>query len=126
MMDLSNPDGRGTLKITRMTLGEDTASFDFEGKVDGYGSVFCTHELRAHTQDRTRGTLVGEARTFLEDGTLISTPHMGTFTRAQAKLRVYFTDACNNGAVNYVLWDIDILTKEVDVCFWEVRPADEA
>ena len=40
-MDLSNPDGRGKLKITRMTI---LTSFDFEGKVEGYGSPFLTHE----------------------------------------------------------------------------------
>ena len=123
-MDLSNPDGRGNLKITSMTLNEDSASFDFEGKVEGYGSPFLTHEYFSNTQDRTRGKLVGEARTFLEDGTLISTPHMGTFRREQSNVHVYFADACNNGAVNFVILDIDILTKDVDLKFWEVRPAD--
>ena len=43
-MDLSNPDGRGKMKITRMTINENSTSFDFEGKVDGYGSPFLTHE----------------------------------------------------------------------------------
>ena len=43
-MDLSNPDGRGKLKVTRMTLGEEKTSFDYEGKVEGYGSPFLTHE----------------------------------------------------------------------------------
>ena len=77
-MDLSNPDGRGKMKITRMTINENSTSFDFEGKVDGYGSPFLTHEYFHNAQDRGRGKLIGEARTFLEDGTLISTPHMGT------------------------------------------------
>jgi len=43
-MDLSNPDGRGSLKITRMTISEDSTSFDFEGRVEGYGSPFLTHD----------------------------------------------------------------------------------
>ena len=43
-MDLSNPDGRGKLKITRMTINEESTSFDFEGKVEGYGSPFLIHE----------------------------------------------------------------------------------
>ena len=34
IMDLSNPDGRGKMKITRMTINENSTSFDFEGKVD--------------------------------------------------------------------------------------------
>ena len=124
LIDLSNPDGRGKLRITRMTINENSTSFDFEGKVEGYGSPFLTHEYFHNTQDRTRGKLVGEARTFLEDSTLISTPHMGTFRRDQSNVHVSFADACSNGAVNLVILDVDILTKEVDLKFWEVRPAD--
>ena len=92
--------------------------------VEGYGSPFLTHEYFPNAQDRTRGKLVGEARTFLEDGTRISTPHMGTFRRDQSNTHVYFADACSNGAVNFVILDVDILTKKVDLKFWEVRPAD--
>lgn len=123
-MDLSNPDGRGALKITRMTISEDLSSFDYEGKVEGYGSPFLTHEYFHNAQDRIRGKLTGEARTFLEDGTLISTPLMATFRRDQSNVHVYFADACNNGAVNFVMLNVDILTKEVDLKFWEVRSAD--
>ena len=123
-MDLSNPDGRGKLKVTRMTLSEEKTSFDYEGKVEGYGSPFLTQEDFHNPQDRTRGKLIGEARTFLEDGTLISTPHMGTFRREQSKAHVYFTDACNNGAVNFVILEVDVVTKDVDLKFWEIRPAD--
>ena len=43
-MDLSNPDGRGKLKITRITINEESTSFDVEGKVEVYGSPFLTHE----------------------------------------------------------------------------------
>jgi hypothetical protein len=70
--------------------------------------------------DRTRGVLSGEARTFLTDGTLITTPHRGTFKRENSTLKVFFTDAVNNGAVNFVIWDIDILTKDVKVSYWEI------
>ena len=37
-MDISKP-GQ-TLKVTRLTLDEDSMSCDFEGQVEGYGSVF--------------------------------------------------------------------------------------
>ncbi|MDG2250890.1 MAG: hypothetical protein P8N11_08640 [Gammaproteobacteria bacterium] len=120
-MDLSKPDGKGELKISRMTIKTDSSSFDFEGQVEGYGSVFCSHELSYVGSDRSRGVLSGEARTFLTDGTLISTPHMGTFTREQSKVREYFTDAVNNGAINFVIWDIDLLSKHVDVSYWEIK-----
>ena len=87
-MDLSNPDGRGKLRTTRMTINENSTSFDFEGKVEGYGSPFLTHEYFHNTQDRTRGKLVGEARTFLEDNTLISPPQIGTISRDQSNVQV--------------------------------------
>ena len=120
-MDLNNPDGTGELKISRMTIESDCASFDFEGQVEGYGSVFCTHVLESVDGDRTRGVLSGEARTFLTDGSLITTPHRGTFVRDSSTLRTYFTDAVNTGAVNFVIWDIDILSKHVKVSYWEIK-----
>ena len=119
-MELNKPDGTGELKITRMTIESDCASFDFEGQVEGYGSVFCTHVLESVDGDRTRGVLSGEARTFLTDGTLITTPHRGTFVRSESTLRTFFTDAVNTGAVNFVIWDIDILTKHAKVSYWEI------
>ena len=120
-MDLNNPDGTGELKLSRMTIESGCASFDFEGQVEGYGSVFCTHVLESVDGDRTRGVLSGEARTFLTDGTLITTPHRGTFVRDSSTLRTYFTDAVNTGAVNFVIWDIDILSKHVKVSYWEIK-----
>lgn len=118
---MENPDGVGELAITRMTIESDSVSFDFEGKVEGYGSVFASHTFSYVGTERVRGRIVGEARTFLEDGTLISTPHMGTFTREGSKVRSYFTDATNQGVVNFVMWDIDIITKHVAVRYWEVE-----
>jgi len=40
---------------------------------------------------------------------------MGTFRREQSKAHVYFTDACNNGAVNFVILEVDVVTKDVDL-----------
>ena len=118
---MENPNGTGTLTITRMTIESDKVSFDFEGKVEGYGTVFATHTLSYYGGDRSRGCVQGEVRTFLEDGGLISSPHMGTFIRDGSKATSYFTDATNHGVVNFVIWDIDILTKAVAVRYWEVK-----
>ena len=122
MVDImENPDGLGELTISRMTIDSDSVSFDFEGRVEGYGSVFASHTFTYVDAERSRGRVVGEARTFLEDGTLISTPHMGTFIREGSKAKSYFTDATNQGVVNFVMWDIDIITKQVAVRYWEVK-----
>ena len=42
---MDNPDGTGSLKISRMTIESDSVSFDFEGSVEGYGTVFASHTL---------------------------------------------------------------------------------
>ena len=118
---MDNPDGTGALTISRITIESDSVSLDFEGTVEGYGTVFASHTLSYIGEDRSRGRLQGEARTFLEDGGLVSTPHMGTFTRDGPKVSSYFTDATNHGVVNFVVWDIDILTKAVSVRYWEVK-----
>jgi len=123
-MDINNPDGTGNLIISRMSIESDSVFFDFEGKVEGYGSVFCSHELSSVDSDRTRGVMSGEARTFLDDGTFITSPHRGTFKRDKSNIKLFFTDAVNNGAVNFVIWDIDILSKSVAVKYWEIDQAE--
>ena len=123
-MDLKNPDGTGSLKVTRLSIDADSTSIDFEGQVEGYGTVFATHLLQSLDSDQKRGTSSGEARTFLLDGTFLSTPHQGTFTRQGPSLQIYFTDAVDNGAVNFVMWDVNILSKDVDVKYWEVNPTN--
>ena len=119
-MDLTKPDGTGKLIITRMTIENDSTSFDFEGEVEGYGSVFCSQVMESVDGDRTRGVMGGEARTFLADGTLITSHHRGTFKRDKSNIKLFFTDAVNNGAVNFVIWDIDLLSKNVQVSYWEI------
>ena len=70
-MDLTKPDGIGELNISRMTIIANGFELDFEGQVEGYGAVFCSHLLTYISGDENRGTLTGEARTFLNDGKVI-------------------------------------------------------
>ena len=118
-MDLTKPDGIGNLSISRMTILANGLELDFEGQVEGYGSVFCSHLLEFIRGEKNRGTLTGEARTILNDGTVISTPHLGTFKRNGSEIYSYFTDATDHGAVNFVVWDVNLLTKAVGVRYWE-------
>lgn len=46
----------------------------FEGQISGYGSVFVAFKVAAIDFSKNRGALDGQARTILENGTLISTP----------------------------------------------------
>ena len=124
-MILSSPTGTGSLEITRISIEADSTSIDFEGQVEGYGTVFASHVLNSVNGDSHRGTTTGEARTFLLDGSVLETPHRGTFTRQGSSLQIYFTDAVNNGAVNCVIWDADILSKKAEVRYWEIKPGSQ-
>ena len=122
-MNMDNPTGTGNLEITNISIGPNSTSMDFEGQVEGYGTVFATHLLTPLDGDQARGTSSGEARTFLLDGSSLSTPHQGTYKRNGSSFQIYFTDAVDNGAVNFVMWDVNILSKDVDVKYWEINPA---
>tara|TARA_Y100000991_G_scaffold202728_1_gene176785 strand:+ start:77 stop:514 length:438 start_codon:yes stop_codon:yes gene_type:complete len=123
-VDMSKPTGTGELTITNISIGSEGTTFDFEGPVENYGTVFATHYLQSVDGDRTRGIVTGQARAMLNDGGMVVTPHHGTFTRSGSKLQIYFTDATNTGVVNFVVWDADILTKKVSLKYWEVKSAN--
>ena len=122
--DIGNPTGTGKLTVTNISIGSQGTTFDFEGSVENYGTVFATHYLQSVDGDRSRGTVTGEARAMLEDGSMVMTPHYGTFTRSGSSIQIYFTDATNTGVVNFVVWEVDVLTKEVNLKYWEVNSGD--
>jgi hypothetical protein len=96
----------------------------FEGQISGYGSVYVAFKVAAIDSSKNRGTLDGQARTILENGTLISTPLKGTWKRMESEVKFYFTDAINNGAMNFVMWDVDLLKKKAVVNYFELHPAE--
>ena len=121
-MDISNPDSTGKLRVTRFTLDGGSISCDFEGQVEGYGSVFVTHSMSIRPKINLEELLL-EARTFLEDGTQLTTPHGGTFTQEQSVIRLYHTDLVSDGSINFIITEINILTKDVNARLWTARPA---
>ena len=123
-VDMSKPTGTGDLMITNISIGSEGTTIDFEGPVENYGTVFATQYLQSVDGDRTRGTVTGQARAMLNDGGMVITPHSGTFTRNGSSIQIFFTDATNTGVVNFVIWDVDVLSKKVGLKYWEVKSAD--
>ena len=74
-VDMSKPTGTGELTITNISIGNEGTTFDFEGPVENYGTVFATHYLQSVDGDRTRGIVTGQARAMLNDGDMVVTPH---------------------------------------------------
>ena len=122
--DLSQPKGGGTLDIVLVSPGEGYSIMNFEGQISGYGSVFVKFKVSSINSSKTSGTLDGQGRTILEDGTLITTPLKGTWKRNGELMKFYFTDAINNGAMNFVMWDVKLLDKKAVVQYFELHGSD--
>lgn len=124
-LDLSNPDGKGTFTITAIGQKVDAMTVCMEGKVEGYGFVTLTHEYKhmalGDCGERTGGTVTGTAEAILEEGGIVSTPHIGTFTRDGSKMKVFFTDYVTNGDQNFVRFEIDLIQKQAGVSFWSLK-----
>ena len=123
-MNFPPPDGHGKMTVTRMSIVEDEVHLDFEGAIEGYGTVFVTQIWKATNADKSRGVMSGQARVFLSDGTLLSSPLRGALRRHNSTVTVHFVDAVSNGAQNFVTWDIDLLSKKVAVRYHELHPAN--
>ena len=122
--DLSEPKGGGSLDIVLVSPGDGYSIMNFEGNITGYGLVFVKLKVASINSSKTSGTLDGDARTILNDGTLISTPIKGSWKRTDALMKFYFLDAINNGAMNFVMWDVNLLEKKADVKYFELHSAD--
>lgn len=122
--DLTKPKGGGVLDIVTIIPSDGYTDMIFEGQISGYGSVFVAFKVASIDTSKNSGTLDGQGRTILEDGTLISTPLKGTWKRMGSKVKFYFTDAINNGALNFVIWDVDLLKKKAQVNYFELHKAE--
>ena len=122
--DLANPKGGGVLDIITIMPGDGYSDMVFEGQISGYGTVYVAFEVASINSSKNSGTLDGQGRTILENGTLISTPLKGTWKRMGAIVKFYFTDAINNGAMNFVMWDVDLLKKKAEVKYFELHSAE--
>ena len=122
--DLNKPKGGGILDIVTVIPGKGYSDMMFEGQISGYGSVYVAFKVASINSSKNSGTLDGQGRTILENGTLISTPLKGTWKRIGADVKFYFTDAINNGAMNFVMWDVNLLKKKAIVKYFELHSAD--
>jgi hypothetical protein len=122
--DFSQPKGGGPLDIVLVSPDDGSSIMNFEGNISGYGLVFAKIKVSSINTSKTSGTLDGDARTILNDGTLISTPIKGSWKRKGALVKFYFTDAINNGAMNFVMWDVNLLEKKAAVKYFELHGAD--
>jgi hypothetical protein len=122
--NLTEPKGGGVLDIITIIPADGYSDMVFEGQISGYGTVYVAFKVASINSSKNSGTLDGQGRTILENGTLISTPLKGTWKRTGSMVKFYFTDAINNGAMNFVMWDVDLLEKKANVRYFELHSAE--
>ena len=124
-IDLSTPDGAGTFAITAIQHKGKVMTTHMEGKVEGYGIVRLSHDYEhisnGGCDERAGGTVSGTAEAILDNGCVVSTSHMGTFTRDSGKMKVYLTDYVSNGDFNFVRFEVDLINKSSAVSFWSLK-----
>ena len=118
---LDQPDGVGELSLTRLTVKEDGLCCDFRGQVEGYGTVYASHRFVYDSKNESQGTLSGEARTFPGRWYLYHHPPPRHLRPGGAVLRSYFTDATNEGVVNFVAWTINLTANLASVRYWQLE-----
>ncbi|MEE3274124.1 MAG: hypothetical protein VX217_04655, partial [Acidobacteriota bacterium] len=79
------------------------------------GRVFATMHLTSGDSERNSGTLEGDARTFMEDGSLMSATFAGSWRRSKGELSLFFVDNCSNGDQNFVISQVDLINKSMTV-----------
>ena len=101
-MDLSNPDGRGSVGITGVTINEDCTTYNFEGPVEGYGTAFITQHWRAIDPEKTRVTMSRRARILSVDRTLVASQLLGSLKRTGSRAELFFSECVSTGVMYLV------------------------
>ena len=118
---MEKPDGTGSQEITSIKPATGTSESTFEGPIEGCGRVYVAQTWTALDTAKDKGTVEGEVRVLLPDGTMHSSPLRGTFRPEGKKVLLYFTDAVYNGDMNFVAWCLDLLEKKASVKYFSIQ-----
>ena len=113
--DLNKPKGGGVLDIVTVIPGEGYSDMMFEGQISGYGSVYVAFKVASINSSKNSGTLDGQGRTIFRKWNSYIDASKGNLEKSGADVKFYFTDAINNGAMNFVMWDVNLI-KEKSYC----------
>ena len=107
------------MDVTSVIINEDNSTMCFEGNVGKYGRVHANHTYIPNSSSKDSGKFYGEARTIMEDGTMVSASLQGVFRRDGGKINILSLDDASNGDQNYVRLEIDLLDKKAKVSVYD-------
>ena len=70
------------MRVTSIISHETGSTITASGPVEGYGKVWVTLELTSSDSNRNQGVLGGQGRALLDDGSMVGSPFMGNWSRA--------------------------------------------
>jgi len=120
IMDLTNPIAEGTLTMTRVTIGEDGTTLNYEGNIGPF-RPFITQHLRVTDGSGESRVFDGDARVFVEDDAMVSVKVTGTWRRSQGNLTLFSLDNFDDGMHNFTIFEIDILKKSADLTVYSLN-----
>ena len=103
------------LDVTSIVINETSTTLCYEGLAGKYGRVFVTHTLTASNASKDTGKFEGNARTIIEDGSMISATLTGIWRRQGEKVKIFSLDNASNGDQNYVEIEVDVFLKKAHV-----------
>jgi len=100
------------MRVTAVNLTQDGGSISAEGEMGEYGRVYLTYTLTADANGMS-GTVIGEGRGALQDGSFASGAGTGAYTRDGTTFTMHVLFRINDGTQNLDKIVFNAFTREL-------------
>ena len=100
-----------SFRVSTISVESDSTTLDMEAEVGKYGKVYLSITLLASSNDKNRGTYIGDARTITDDGEMIAASLQGLWKREGIIIHAKGLDNGSNGDQNYAEATFDLIQK---------------
>ena len=114
-MEFGTPDLTASVKITGATINDDSITINYDGEIEGFGSVFFTHHLTATSSDGEAGKFEGSARVIFPDGTMSKACLLGIWKREGGVLKIFSLDQWFDEGQFFVAIDVNLKEKTAEI-----------
>ena len=115
-LELDRRQAKAEMTVTSARLLDDGVVITAEGMMGVYGRVYTTYELKAADNSKTHGSVRGNGRGFLADGTFATGTFSGYFSREGSVFTMNNVVLLGDGTQNFdvVIFDAAAKTLTVD------------
>ena len=115
-LELDRRQAKADMTVTSARLLDDGVVITAEGMMGVYGRVYATYELKAADNSKTHGSVHGNGRGFLADGTFANGTFSGYFSREGSVFTMNNVVLLGDGTQNFdvIIFDAAAKTLTVD------------